>query len=48
VQWFPTGHFGISAEYGIDRIRLHQRHGTYNDSLDLRLDGPSVVATFRY
>jgi hypothetical protein len=48
VQWFPTGHFGISAEYGIDRIRLHQRHGTYNDSLDLRLDGPSVFATFRY
>lgn len=48
VQWFPTDHFGISFEYDIDRIRLHQRHETYNDSLDLRLDGPSVFATFRY
>jgi hypothetical protein len=48
VQWFPSEHFGVSAEYDIDRIRLHQRHETYNDSLDLRLDGPSVFATFRY
>lgn len=48
VQWFPTEHFGISAEYDVDRIRLHQRHETFNDSLDLRLDGPSVFATFRY
>lgn len=48
VQWFPTEHFGISAEYDLDRIRLHQRHQTYDDSLDLRLDGPSVFATFRY
>lgn len=48
VQWFPTRHFGISAEYDIDRVRLHQHHATYDDSLDLRLDGPSVFATFRY
>lgn len=48
VQWFPAQHFGISAEYGIDRIRLHQRHDAYHDSLDLRLEGPSVFVTFRY
>ncbi len=48
VQWFPTEHFGISAEYDLDRVRLHQRHHRYNDSLDLRLDGPSIFATLRY
>jgi hypothetical protein len=48
VQWFPTQHFGISAEYDVVRVRLHQHHATYDDSLDLRLDGPSVFATFRY
>jgi hypothetical protein len=48
VQWFPTQHFGISAEYDIDRIRLHQHHDNYNDGFDLKLDGPSVFATFRY
>ncbi|KGI77415.1 hypothetical protein LF63_0110860 [Oleiagrimonas soli] len=48
VQWFATKHFGISAEYDINRIRLHQRHDAYNDSLDLKLDGPSVFATFRF
>ncbi|NII11705.1 hypothetical protein [Oleiagrimonas sp. C23AA] len=48
VQWFATEHFGISAEYGINRIRLHQEHDTYRDSLNLKLDGPSVFATFRF
>lgn len=48
VQWFPAEHFGISAEYDINRIRLHQEHDRYDDSLDLKLDGPSVFATFRF
>lgn len=48
LQWFPTDHFGISAEYGINRIRLHQKHDDYKDDLDLKLDGPSVFATFRF
>lgn len=48
VQWFALRHFGISAEYGINRVRLWQRHASYNDSLDLKLDGPSVFATLRF
>jgi len=48
VQWFALRHFGISAEYGINRVRLWQRHAGYDDSLDLKLDGPSVFATLRF
>lgn len=48
VQWFPRGRLGISAEYGVHRIRLWQRHATYHDSLDLKLDGPSVFAILRF
>lgn len=48
VQWFPWQNFGVSAEYGISRIRLHQQHDMYDDSLDLKLDGPSLFATFRF
>ncbi|MGH8215179.1 MAG: hypothetical protein ACREPZ_05770 [Rhodanobacteraceae bacterium] len=44
----PDRALRLSAEYDIDHMRLHQRHENYNDSLDLRLDGPSVFATFRY
>lgn len=48
AQWFPFGRLGISAEYGVHRIRLWQHHATYDDSLDLSLDGPSVFATLRF
>lgn len=48
AQWFPAGRLGISAEYGVQRIRLWQRHASYDDSLDLQLDGPSVYATLRF
>lgn len=48
VQWFPWKNIGLSAEYGISRIRLHQQHHRYNDSLDLKLDGPSLFAIFRF
>lgn len=48
AQWFPTGRLGISVEYGINRIRLWQHRARYDDSLDLRLDGPSVFATLRF
>lgn len=48
VQWLPWTNFGLSAEYGISRTRLHQRHDMYSDSLDLKLDGPSLFATFRF
>lgn len=48
VQWFPWQHFGLSLEYDLNRIRLHQRHDNYNDSLDLKLSGPSLFATWRF
>lgn len=48
VQWFPAPSWGISADYGIQRIRLWRRHYYYRDSLDLKLDGPSVYATLRF
>jgi hypothetical protein len=48
AQWFPAGRLGISAEYGVQRIRLWQHHASYDDSLDLQLDGPSVYVTLRF
>jgi hypothetical protein len=48
AQWFPLRHLGISAEYGVNRIRLWRHNANYDDSLDLKLDGPSVFATLRF
>lgn len=48
VQWLPTGHLGLSAEYGINRIHLYQTHHSYDDRLKLNLDGPSVFVTLRF
>lgn len=48
LQWQPTGHLGLAFEYDVNRIRLHQTHHAYRDSLDLKLDGPSVFVTFDF
>lgn len=47
MQWFPTRRFGLSLEYDVNRIRLFQRRDAYANRLDLKLDGPSLFATFR-
>lgn len=48
VAWFPWQHVGLGAEYGYGRIVLHQRRDHYNDSLDMRLDGPSLFVRLRF
>jgi hypothetical protein len=48
VEWFPWENLGLGLEYGINRIRLAQEHRRYNDSLDLRLDGPSLFLRLRF
>lgn len=48
VAWYPWENLGFGAEYGYTRIKLNQRHSNYDDSLDMRLDGPSLYVKFRF
>jgi hypothetical protein len=48
VEWFPWQNAGFGAEYGYSRVVLHQRKHTYSADLDMKLDGPSLFARFRF
>lgn len=47
-EWFPWQHVGLGAEYGYTKIALHQHRDDFNDSLDMKLSGPSLFARFRF
>ena len=44
------GTYNIYAEhgYGYSKISLHQHRERFNDSLDMKLSGPSLFARFRF
>jgi len=48
VEWFPWHNVGVGAEYGYTRIRLDHNGNSYDANLDLKLDGPSLFARFRF
>lgn len=48
VEWLPWQHVSIGAEYGYSRVVLRQHKQTYDASLDMRLDGPSLFVRFRF
>lgn len=48
VEWYPWQNLGFGAEYGYTRIKLKQNHTNYDDSLDMRLSGPSLFVKFRF
>jgi hypothetical protein len=48
VEWYPWQHVGFGAEYGYSKISLHQHRERFNDSLDMKLSGPSLFARFRF
>ena len=48
VEWFPWRNVGFGAEYGYTRIKLNQRKHDYDAHLDMKLDGPSLFARFRF
>ncbi len=48
AEWYPWKNFGFAAEYRYTRIKLDERRNAYNDSLDMRLKGPSVFMKLRF
>jgi len=48
VEWFPWHNVGLGAEYGATRIRLDRESDGYDANLDIKLDGPSLFARFRF
>ncbi|MEO7067532.1 MAG: hypothetical protein ABI114_11530, partial [Rhodanobacter sp.] len=47
LEWYPWGNLGLGAEYGYTQIKLDQRRHAFNDSLDMRLKGPSLFMKLR-
>ena len=48
VEWFPWHNVGVGAEYGYTRIRLDHNGNSYDADLNIKLDGPSLFARFRF
>ena len=48
VEWFPWHNVGFGAEYNYTRIKLHQDHHSFDDNLDMKLNGPSAYVRFRF
>ncbi len=48
LEWFPTRHFGVAAEYGVTRIHVRRDTNRYDASFDVDLDGPSLFARLRF
>lgn len=48
VEWFPWKNVGFGAEYGYAQIKLNQRKHDYDAHLDMKLNGPSLFARFRF
>jgi len=48
VEWFPWHNVGVGAEYGYTRISLDHNGSSYDANLDIKLDGPSLFARFRF
>lgn len=48
VEWFPWHNVGLAAEYGATRIKLNREATRYDADLDIKLDGPSLFARFRF
>jgi len=48
VEWFPWHNVGIAAEYGATRIKLNREASRYDADLDIKLNGPSLFARFRF
>ena len=48
VEYYPWANLGLGAEYDYTRIKLNQQHSRYDDSLDMKLDGPSLFVKFRF
>ena len=47
VDWYPWANLGVGVEYGYTRIKLNQHRHAYDDSLDMRLSGPSMFVKLR-
>jgi hypothetical protein len=48
VEWFPWRNVGLAAEYGATRIKLNRESTRYDADLDVKLNGPSLFARFRF
>lgn len=48
MEWFPWHNVGVGAEYGYTRVKLNHDGDTYDAKLDIKLDGPSLFARFRF
>jgi len=48
IEWFPWHNVGVGAEYGVSRIKLDREGNAYDANLDIKLDGPSLFARFRF
>lgn len=48
IEWFPWQNVGIGAEYGDTRISLDREGQSYDANLDIKLQGPSLFARFRF
>lgn len=47
LDWFPTRHLGLAAEYGGTHIRLDRQRDLLDARLDLKLRGPSLFLRLR-
>ena len=48
LEWYPWKNLGFSAEYGYTRIQLDKRQDDFDNSLDMRLKGPSLFVKLRF
>ncbi len=48
LAWFPWRNVGFGAECHYTRIKLNQHRTNYDDSLDRRLNGPSLFVKLRF
>ncbi len=48
LEWFPWHNVGVGAEYDYTKISLNQRRHSFNDDLDMKLDGPSLFLRLRF
>ncbi|MGH8173868.1 MAG: hypothetical protein ACREPX_12050 [Rhodanobacteraceae bacterium] len=48
VEWFPWHNAGFAVEYGATRIKLNREGNSYDADLNIKLDGPSLFARFRF
>lgn len=48
LEWFPTEHVGVGAEYATSRISLDRRKDEYAGNLELDVDGPSLFLRMRF